>query len=163
MSLQPSPSPTLAPPEKPGANGPAPSPLPAAAHPGRLPRGGKRAPGRWLAYGAGLAGLLVVMLFAAQALGVVRLWGDTSRPDLILHKVQYERIQLTITERGQLESAENSDIVCRVKARSANSTVATTIRYLFVEDGQMVKKGEKLVQLDDSGLVEQLKTQDITV
>src|SRR4029079_18805172 len=94
---------------------------------------------------------------------VIRLWGDTSRPDLILHKVQYERIQLTITERGQLESSENSDIVCRVKARSANSTVATTIRYLFVEDGQMVKKGEKLVQLDDSGLNEHLKTQNITV
>jgi HlyD family secretion protein len=67
---------------------------------------------------------------------------------------------LTITERGQLEAAENSDVVCRVKARSANSTVATTIRWV-VDDGTQVKRGDRLVQLDDSSLYEQLKDQKI--
>src|SRR5262249_38627867 len=84
------------------------------------------------------------------------------RPDLIMHKVQYERLQLTITERGQLESADNKEIVCRVKARSANSTVSTTIRWI-VDDGTEVNKGDKLIQLDDSGLYEQLKAQKIEV
>jgi len=71
-------------------------------------------------------------------------------------------LQLTITERGQLEAADNSDIVCRVKAKSANTTVATTIRWI-VDDGTQVKRGDRLVQLDDSGLYEQLKEKKITL
>src|SRR5262249_12557677 len=159
--LQPAPAQTLPTTSPPTVNGPITSPAPSApapGHLGKLPRSGRSA-SRWLAYATAIVGLVIILGFSAQALGIVRLWGDVTRPDLILHKVQPERIQLTITERGQLESAENSDIVCRVKARSANSTVATTIRYLFVDDGQMVERGDKLVQLDDSGLVEQLKTQ----
>lgn len=103
--------------------------------------------------------MVVVVL---SSLGVVRLWGRPTRPDLIRHRVAYDRLQLTITERGTLESAENSDIVCRVKARSANSTVATTIRWV-IDDGTQVKRGDRLVQLDDSGLVEELKKQKIVV
>jgi multidrug efflux pump subunit AcrA (membrane-fusion protein) len=76
--------------------------------------------------------------------------------------VTYDDLQVTITERGALESAENSDIVCRVKARSPNSTVSTTIRWI-VEDGTEVKRGDRLVQLDDSALHEQLKAQKILV
>jgi multidrug efflux pump subunit AcrA (membrane-fusion protein) len=79
-----------------------------------------------------------------------------------LHQVRYEKLQLTITERGQLEAAENSDIVCRVKARSQNSTVATTIRWL-VDNGQPVRRGDKLMELDDSGLADQLAKQKIVV
>ena len=37
-------------------------------------------------------------------------------PDLILHNVQRERLDLTIVERGTLESAYNNDITCRVKS-----------------------------------------------
>ena len=71
-------------------------------------------------------------------------------------------MQLTITERGALESAENSDIICRVKARSPNSTVSTTIRWV-IEDGTQVKRGDRLIQLDDSALHEMLKAQKIVV
>src|SRR5438309_578029 len=38
----------------------------------------------------------------------------SSRKDLVLHTVGFDNLQLTIVERGALESAENSDIVCRV-------------------------------------------------
>jgi len=106
--------------------------------------------------------LIALLLLGGVALGVVKIFDRADRPDLILHRVGYERLQLTITERGQLESADNKEIVCRVKARSANSTVATTIRWI-VDDGTEVKRGDKLVQLDDSGLYEQLKTQRIAV
>ncbi|MBY0233271.1 MAG: hypothetical protein K2W96_28660 [Gemmataceae bacterium] len=109
-----------------------------------------------------IAVTLVVGLGTLMATGVIRLWGQGSRADIITHTVGYERLQLTITERGTLESAENSDVVCRVKARSGSSTIATTIRWV-VEDGTQVKKGDRLVQLDDSGLIETLKTQKITV
>jgi HlyD family secretion protein len=84
------------------------------------------------------------------------------RTDLVTHVVHREKLLLTIVERGALESAENNDIVCRVKAGTKNSTVATTIKWV-IDDGSHVKRGDLLVDLDDSGLQEQLKTQKITM
>jgi multidrug efflux pump subunit AcrA (membrane-fusion protein) len=77
-------------------------------------------------------------------------------------EVKKDRLQLTIVERGSLESAENSDIVCRVKARSQGNTIATTIKWV-IDDGSEVARGQKVVELDDSGLQEQLKTQNIAL
>jgi multidrug resistance efflux pump len=130
-----------------------------------------------------------------------------TRPDLVLHKVKKDRLELTIVERGALESAKNSDIYCRVKAGNKGSTVASQIK-MVIDDGSEVvhdrplkevrtvhyfdpasgtwlsrpgeargeafavveveENGAKvysdlLVDLDDSGLQEQLKTQKITV
>jgi multidrug efflux pump subunit AcrA (membrane-fusion protein) len=76
--------------------------------------------------------------------------------------VRYEKLQLSVVERGALESAENSDVVCRVKAGTKGSTVATTIKWV-IDDGSHVKRGQLLAELDDSGLQEQLKTEKITV
>jgi multidrug resistance efflux pump len=125
------------------------------------------------------------------------------RPDLVLHTVKKERLELTIIERGALESGRNSDIYCRVKAGNKGSTVATQIKNL-IDDGSEVHgpsypnpietdqdkiqatgallmqptilsyaaaagylltppTGDLLVDLDDSGLLEQLKAQKITV
>jgi multidrug efflux pump subunit AcrA (membrane-fusion protein) len=106
-------------------------------------------------------GIGLVLAIASFA-GLIRIFNTTSRNDIITHKVGYESLQLTITERGQLESAENKDVVCRVKARSASSTIATTIRWV-IEDGTQVKKGDKLAELDDSGLHTQLQTQKIAL
>ncbi len=61
-----------------------------------------------------------------------------------------------------MESANNHDITCRVKARSQTAQTSTTIKSL-TDDGTHVKKGDLLVELDDSGLIDQLKTQKITV
>src|SRR5262249_48630352 len=41
-----------------------------------------------------------------------------SRADILTHTVRLENLQMAITERGQLESAVNRDVICRVKARS---------------------------------------------
>ena len=46
-----------------------------------------------------------------------------------------EKLVLSIVERGTLESAENSEIICRVKASGRGTTVATTIKWL-VDDGR---------------------------
>jgi HlyD family secretion protein len=99
-----------------------------------------------------------------------------AHPDLLLHKVKHERLELLIEERGTLESGKNSDVYCRVKAGAKNSVVATTIKNL-VDDGSPVKgpkamqsfwgsviaEGDVIVELDDSGLQEQLKTERITL
>ncbi len=82
--------------------------------------------------------------------------------DLVLEKVKREVLDQTIVERGTLESQENYEVVCKVKAGTKNSTVATTIKELHVEDGDKVKTGQLLITLDSSGLEDQYKTQSIT-
>jgi multidrug efflux pump subunit AcrA (membrane-fusion protein) len=87
---------------------------------------------------------------------------NTLRPDLLLHAVKKEKLQVTIVERGNLESAENNEIICKVKARAQGSTNAATIRWV-IEDGSPVSKGERVMELDDSGLQDLLTAQQITV
>jgi multidrug resistance efflux pump len=104
--------------------------------------------------------LIVVGLGAGSWLLVGH--NGTDYSELLRHKVAYENLQLTVTERGALESAENAEIVCRVKARTQGSTVATTVRWL-IDAGTEVQAGDKLIELDDSGLQDQLRTQKSTV
>ncbi len=73
------------------------------------------------------------------------------------HKVKRETLQLTIVERGALESANNHDIVCRVKAGTRGSTAIKSV----VDDGTYVHKGQELMRLDSSTLDEQYKIQMI--
>ncbi len=76
--------------------------------------------------------------------------------------VKKQRLKVDIIERGSLESAENSDIIVRVKAGSKGSTSASIIKWI-IEDGAQVKVGDRIVELDDSGFQDQLKTQRNTV
>ncbi len=73
-----------------------------------------------------------------------------------------QKLQVTIVERGSLESAVNSDIICRVKAGAKGSTIASTIKWV-IDDGTKVSVGDLLVELDDSGFQEQLKDRRNTV
>lgn len=78
-----------------------------------------------------------------------------SGPTVVVKK---EVLRVTIVERGNLESAENSDIVCRVKAKTQGGTIASTIKWV-IDDGTLVKQGDLIVDLDDSGFQEQMKAQ----
>jgi multidrug resistance efflux pump len=122
--------------------------------PHRLPgRGQRRRTGLYV-----LAALVVVGAVAtAAAFGLNRTHGAV-RLDLVTHKVHKDRLELTVVERGALESADNRDVYCRVKSGAKNSTVATTIKSV-IDDGSKVNKNDLLVELDDSGLIEQLKTE----
>jgi multidrug efflux pump subunit AcrA (membrane-fusion protein) len=66
-----------------------------------------------------------------------------------------------LQERGSLEGAQVSDVICGVKSKNT-SGVATTIKWL-IEDGSQVKKGDKLVELDDSVLQDELREQKISL
>src|SRR5262249_34308846 len=79
-----------------------------------------------------------------------------------LHKVQRGDVVLTVVERGTLEPVNARSVTCRVRARAQGGGAATTIKWL-VEQGSFVKKGQLVVELDDSALQEQLKTQQVTV
>jgi multidrug resistance efflux pump len=116
-----------------------------------------------------VSGVALVGLGAVAAVLIVTNPLKAVRNDLVLHKVKYDRLELTIFERGALESGKNSDIYCRVKAGNKGGTVATQIK-MVIDDGSEVKgpspsnpTGDLVVDLDDSGLQEQLKTQKITL
>jgi len=66
----------------------------------------------------------LVFLFAKS-------WLKPQRDDFILHTVGYERLELTVVEKGNLEAAENTDVICRVKAGGRGSNFATTIKWII--------------------------------
>jgi HlyD family secretion protein len=72
-------------------------------------------------------------------------------------------LKVTVVERGIIDAAEGSDIICRVKPKTASSKVATTIKNLYVEDGETVKKGQLLIELDSAALRDQLRLQKIAL
>ncbi len=76
--------------------------------------------------------------------------------------VRMEKLKVSIVERGSLESAKNGDIICTVRSGTKGSTIATSIKWI-IDPGVEVKKGDKLIDLDSSGFVEQLKDQNIKV
>lgn len=137
-----------------------PSVLTSAPRPGpsRLPR-----PRRWGTGAKVLALLVIVLLLGGVGTGgwMITRGNAGPRPDLLLHKVKYEKLQLTIVERGTLESAENADVYCRVKAKTQGGT-ASTIKWL-IDAGTKVQAGDKLIELDDSAFQDQLRSQKITV
>lgn len=85
----------------------------------------------------------------------------TARPDLMLHTVKKETLNVTITDRGSLEPADNKYIICNVKAKAPGQP-STSIRWV-IDNGSMVKEGDKIMELDDSALVDQRQTQQIAV
>lgn len=112
--------------------------------------------------------LTLVLLGGAAALvvtaGLLFFWtreSKTDRPDLLLHTVKTENLDLTVVERGTLESADNRDIICRVKAGSKGN-YASTIKWV-IDDGTVVRKGQLLMVLDSSSLEDQYRTQRIQV
>ncbi len=83
------------------------------------------------------------------------------RPDLILHTVESELLPVTVVERGTLESSDNREVVCKVKA-GARGTFASSIKWV-IDDGSSVTKGQPILDLDDSALRDQEQQQLITV
>jgi multidrug resistance efflux pump len=133
-------------------------PVPPNSHspaPSRLPK-----PRRWSQNAKIAIAVIAIITLGSGATGAWWLFAGfrAERSDLIYHTVQRERLQLTIVERGALESAENRDIVCRVKAKSPQNTIATSIRSV-IDNGAIVEAGQLLAQLDDSAFLDQLQTE----
>jgi len=141
-------------------HGLSPGPIPAASGngfaPRTLPSKGRKGRGRLIAWS-----VLAALLLGGGAAGVyVATRPPTARPDVLLHPVKKEDLNVTVTEKGTLESAENKDVVCRVRAGSKG--FASTINWV-IDDGTKVKKGDLLMVLDDSALLDQLRDQKIKV
>jgi multidrug resistance efflux pump len=118
--------------------------------------GGRKFPLYLILGGAGIAILAAAILLYAFTSG-----RKTDRPDLLLHTVKNEDIDLTVVERGAVESADNRDIICKVKAGSKGN-YATTIKWV-IDDGTLVTKGQSIMLLDSSALEDQFRSQKITL
>ncbi len=91
------------------------------------------------------------------------LWGTpfvTPPEELLLHTLERGPLSVTIKEAGTLQSADNRDIICRVK--TGRGTAPVYIKWL-IENGSPVKKGDKLIELDDSAFRQEQIQQEITV
>jgi len=126
-----------------------------------LPSATRRRRG-WLFYTSIFLGLLVV---AGGITTYVVLKPAPARADVLFHTVKRESLDVTVSEKGTLESANNIDIICKVKAGSkggGGSGFATSINWV-IDDGSRVKKGQVLMLLDDSALQDQARDERIKV
>jgi HlyD family secretion protein len=121
-------------------------------------------PGCWLRLrgrrGTVLVKLAVLIVVVGLVLTILLTRGPHVPRGLELYAVRHERVQRTLEVRGEVAPAQSTDIVCRVKAIKRNSTYATTIKWV-IEEGTLVRRGQVLMELDESGYVEDLKERAI--
>ena len=80
--------------------------------------------------------------------------------DFVFHKVERGDIVQTIVERGELYPAKQVDLVCKLRAAGRSNNIASTIAWL-VEDGQIVKKGEVVMKLDQDEVRQRLADREL--
>jgi multidrug efflux pump subunit AcrA (membrane-fusion protein) len=105
---------------------------------------------------------MITFLVAATGGGVwwwTRSRGETADTNLILHTVARDDFELNVTERGEVEAFDVTEVRSLVK--SNNTTGNAILR--IVTEGTVVKQGDFLVELDSSALAAQRTTQKILV
>lgn len=96
--------------------------------------------------------LLLAILFAGGALVIVAiatLAGGVNAPggSMVYYTVRQTDLPITVTERGNLESQDNVEIICEVDDVHGDGVDGTAILSI-VPNGSSVKKDELLVELD---------------
>ena len=95
----------------------------------------------------------IVVLGAAAALMFGAASPAESGPKLT-HTIDRRDLEVTVTEQGTLESANNTEVRCKVKG--ADNTIVW-----IVENGTQVKQGDLLVRIDTSTIETAINTQEI--
>jgi multidrug efflux pump subunit AcrA (membrane-fusion protein) len=72
-----------------------------------------------------------------------------------VHKVERSVLTLNLVERGTLQSARYRGAYCQVRSGTKGDPPPTTIKWV-VREGSRVKKGDRLVELDDSKIQKEL-------
>jgi multidrug resistance efflux pump len=116
--------------------------------------------GSTLTYLIGGLGCLAVLVAAI----IFFLRGDDDDPQSapLLSQVTRGPYEHEVLEQGDVESSNNVELRCEVRARNANSGPSTSIIDV-VREGTRVKKGDWLVTFDSSALEQELGTQRIAV
>jgi HlyD family secretion protein len=113
--------------------------------------------------GVSLTGLTAILTLMAAAGGGAWWWWqnhDTSTAtNILLHTVDRGDFELTVTERGEVEAFDVTEVRSLVKSPTTTGNAILNL----VPEGTVVKKGDFLVELDSSTQVVQRTTQKIAV
>ncbi len=85
--------------------------------------------------------------------------GGAEQAGPLLQTVSRGPFDHIVLEEGEVESSSNIDVLCEVKTRGSSGTPILWV----IDEGTYVKKGDKLVELDSSGLETELQAQRILV
>ncbi len=77
----------------------------------------------------------------------------------ILEEIKRGPFDHVVLEQGEIESSSNNEVKCEVKGRGGSGTPILSV----VAEGTLVKKGDRLCQLDSSALDQDAKNQRIVV
>ena len=103
----------------------------------------------------------MILLVAVGGLAALASRGKVLRkPDesLVWYTVQRGNLAITVTERGNLDSQQNTQIFCEVDDINGDGIIGTPIVWI-VSNGSSVKKGDLLVELDSAAHKERLDDQ----
>ncbi len=106
---------------------------------------------RWI-----LTGLVLVAVLGAIG---ATLKSSLLTPTAVVHNGMTERVHksdlvVSITEDGNVESAQNKDIKCEVQGGG--------VILWLIKDGTLVKKGDELVRMDSSAIEDKINQEKIT-
>jgi HlyD family secretion protein len=111
-----------------------------------------------------ILGSLVLVLVAGVGYWIYQ---QVTAPEGLPKNLEFQALSrgdmvFTIVEKGELEAARNTEIICQVRASGRGSNAASSIKWV-IEDGAKVHKGDMLVELEDAGVREQLDNERIAV
>ena len=115
--------------------------------------------------GGSLTTVTATALVAVMLVGGGSMWwwmssGDSSdEENILLHRVERGDFALTITERGEVEAFDVTEVRSLVKSNNTSGNAILRI----VPEGTKVKKGDFLVELDSSSLATLRTAQQILV
>lgn len=112
--------------------------------------------------GMGLVGALAVLAVLGTVVAAAAWWftvgnGQEARAELLLDSPRRSDFVLSITERGEVESAGDTLVKSEVKAKNTAGLAILNI----IPEGTVVKPGDFLVELDSSALQEERILQEI--
>ena len=87
-------------------------------------------------------------------------WGQTEQ-QLVYYTVTRADLPIVVTERGYLESQEQTSIRCRVESYDRRSGSSGTTILDLVPNGSVVKKGDILIELDSASIRDNLETESL--
>jgi HlyD family secretion protein len=102
-----------------------------------------------------------VVLLGAGFWALSGIGGSNSNAELITQQALVGTFVHDVSERGALESSNNTSVRCEVSARGTGSNGVKIIE--IVPEGAVVKQGDFLIKFDDSALLTERTTQQIAV
>ncbi|MBN1851618.1 MAG: efflux RND transporter periplasmic adaptor subunit [Pirellulales bacterium] len=116
-------------------------------------------------YGKWILGLLLLSGIGLLVLSIGSLAKSLATPDqpFIYYTVVRSDLPIVVTERGSLESQQETTIRCQVESRGYDRSGTNGTQIIFiVPNGSSVQEGNLLVELDSAPIREELDNQIIT-